>query len=615
MTPKHASDKFQLLDEIEHCLLRPGMFIGSTKQHPSTEYLLRDGKFERIEVQHVPGLMKIFDEIITNSVDEHKRSKGRLNSIKVKIDRSTGEVTILDNGGIPVIEHSQHKVMVPELIFSNLRAGSNFDDSEKRHVAGTHGYGSTLTNIFSSRFSIDTCDGRNRFRQVFENNMRNRKKAVVTPDHSKGYTEISFIPDFKQFGMTGWDETHIELIRKRCIDLAACNLGLQIRFEDEKFKFTSFKQYAELYVDQAFFDEDDRWQIAFGHSKDGHQVVSFANSAETKEGGRHVDYIVSQMVEQVREMIRKKHKVEVKPAEIRNHMFVVMSAVIDNPSFSSQTKEKLVTETKDFGTTFEVTQKLAKQVFGSEIIQSILDWIQQKQDAEERAALRKLNANLTGSKVEGLIDAKGRDRKNCSLGIFEGMSALNGVRPVRDANTFGAFPLRGKFINISEMRPAEIIQNQEAVKLMASIGLKLGEEPNDLRYGKIIIYTDADVDGQSIFCLLLNFFARFWPELFDKGLIYRAMTPLVVAKKGDKSLNFYTDAEFREWLGAERKGWELEYKKGLGSLEDPEFDAIINNPVLVRIDKDDFYKQSLEAWFGNDSTPRKERMLRQEETV
>jgi len=613
MTPKaHDSEKFQLLDEIEHCLLRPGMFIGSPKPHPSTEYLLRDGKFQRTEVQFVPGLMKLFDEIITNSVDEHKRTKGKLNQIRITVDRSSGEITILDNGGIPVIEHVKHKVMVPELIFSNLRAGSNFNDSEKRHVAGTHGYGSTLTNIFSIRFSVDTCDGKRRFRQVFTNNMRDRKKAVVTDDSSKGYTEISFIPDFKRFGMDGWDDIHIEMMRKRCIDLAACNLGLQIRFDEEKFKFNSFKQYAELYVDQVFFEEDDRWQIAFGHSTDGHQVVSFANSAETKEGGRHVDYIVSQLVDQIREMIRKKHRVEVKPAEIRNHMFVVMSAVIDNPSFSSQTKEKLVTETKDFGTTFEVSQKLAKQVFGSEIIQSILDWIQQKQDAEERAQLRKLNAGLGGARVEQLDDAKAKgqsERLKCSLGIFEGMSAKSAVKKFRDANYFGAFPLRGKFINVSEMRPSEIIKNKEAVDLMASIGLKLGEVPENLRYGKIIVYTDADVDGQSIFCLLLNFLAKFWPELFDQGRVYRAMTPIVVATKGKDVKYFYTQEDYDQWANKRERGWEIEYKKGLAALEDFDYQRIIQDPVLVKITRDEAYKQTLDAWFGNDSEKRKEKML------
>jgi DNA gyrase/topoisomerase IV subunit B len=197
-----------------------------------------------------------------------------------------------------------------------------------------------------------------------------------------------------------------------------------------------------------------------------------------------------------------------------------------------------------------------------------------------------------------------------SNGIISHNSAISAVRKFRDTQTIGAYPLKGKFINISEMKSSDIIKNDEAVQLMASLGLKLGEEPKGLRYGRIYIYTDADPDGNHIATLLINFFNRFWPELFDQGRIYKVMTPLVVAKKGSKSISFYTSAEFDKWSAKNAvKSWDIEYKKGLAALTDEEYSEIIKNPCLVQLKNDKDYRVSLEAWLGKDSTPRKERIL------
>ena len=162
---KTIEQRFQKLDDIEHALLRPGMYVGSTKTREEEVFLLNEqGKFSKRPVQVNPAFMKIFDEIVSNAADEHRRNT-KLNQISVTADKSTGRVTILDNGGIPVVKHKDHDEWVPEMIFSNLKAGSNFDDSEERLVAGTNGVGATLTNIFSTEFRIRTCDGKNTFDQ------------------------------------------------------------------------------------------------------------------------------------------------------------------------------------------------------------------------------------------------------------------------------------------------------------------------------------------------------------------------------------------------------------------------------------------------------------------
>ena len=604
---KEIGKKYQLLDEIEHVIKRPGMYIGSTKPHTSNEWILEDGAYQKYELTYNPGFLKLFDEIISNSVDEHKRS-GKINTVKVTTTIDT--ITVWDNGGIPVVQHPDHKVWIPELIFSNLRAGSNFNDEEGRTVAGTNGVGASLVNIFSKKFIIDTADGKNRLLQTFTNNMSTRTPAKISRS-SQGFTQITYVPDLARFEMTEINTSNWKMMRKRVIDIAAANPGLKLEFNGEKFKFKTFKEYVDLYVKDSVWEKSKDWEFAMGVSKDGYQSISFVNSIGTKDSGTHETYILNQVIDYLRTMIKKKHKVEVKPSEIKNHIFLFINCTVLNPAFSSQTKEKLITEPKDFGTQHTVTEKFAKAVFTSEVIQSLLDWIEQKKSADERAELRKLNKSLGNTKVLKLIDAKGKDRNKCVLGIFEGMSALSAVRKFRDPQSFGAFPLKGKFINVSEMSNSNVIQNDEAIQLMASLGIKLGEEPGDLRYGKVYIYTDADPDGDSIAGLLINFFNKYWPELFGRGCIFKVMTPLVVAKKGKEVIPFYSNEEYSVWekkTGA--KGWDTEYKKGLAALEDFEYREIIHNPVLIKIQNDKLYKDSLNDWFGTDSAMRKEKLLK-----
>jgi DNA topoisomerase-2 len=604
---KEISKKYQLLDEIEHVLKRPGMYIGSTKPHTAKEWILVESTYEKEELTYNPGFLKLFDEIVSNSVDEHKRN-GKINTIQVQVDANT--VTVWDNGGIPVVQHPEHKVWIPELIFSNLRAGSNFDDDEGRTVAGTNGVGASLVNIFSKRFTIETADGKNRFVQTFLDNMSSRTDPKVSKS-TQGFTEISYKPDLERFGMDKIDDAHIKMMRKRVIDIAASNPGLKIVFNNEKFRFKTFKEYVEFYSPNPISEKSEHWEIAFGPSKDGFQSISFVNSIETKDGGTHENYVLNQLIEGLRVLIKKRHKVEVKPSEIKNHLFLFINCTVINPAFSSQTKEKLITEAKDFGTAHAISEKTIKAVFASEVVESLLDWIEQKKKAEERAELRKLNKSLSNQKVLKLIDAKGKDRSKCVLGIFEGMSALSAVRKFRNPQTFGAFPLKGKFLNVSEMSNSNVIQNEEAVQLMASLGIRLGEAPSDLRYGSLYIYTDADPDGDSIAGLLMNFFNKYWPELFNEGRVFKVMTPLVVAKKGKEIIPFYATDEYQAWekkTGA--RGWEVEYKKGLAALEDDEYREIIDNPVLVKMQNDKAYASSLTDWFGPDSSVRKEKLLK-----
>ena len=609
--------KFQKLDDIDHVILRPGMYIGSIKPHKSVKWIVEDDKMVQKELNYNPGFLKIFDEIVTNSVDESKRKGSKLNTIKVDINKESNFINIWDNGGIPVVKHTEHKEWIPEMIFSNLKAGSNFDDTEERSWAGTNGVGSTLTNIYSKQFTISTCDGKNHYTQTFSDNMRKRTAAKVKAS-TKAYTEINFIPDFDKFLMTGIDEDHFKMIEKRVYDLAACNTNLKVYFNGKLINFKTFEDYIKYYVTDYFYEfkKDKTWSVGIALSENGFQQVSFANSTDTYDGGTHVDYIMNQIIASLREFFLKKHKVDIKPSELKNHMFLFLDSTIINPSFSSQTKEKLITEIKDFGSTFEVSNKLIQSILKSEIVNSILDWIQQKKNADDNKLQRDLNKKLSKIKVEKLIDAKGKDRWKYSIGLFEGDSAISAFRKYRVPETMGAFALKGKFVNVSEMTNQKLVLNDEVVNLMASIGLKLGQkiELRDLRYGRILFYVDADVDGNSIAGLLLNFFNKYWPDMFERRMVYKVETPIVVAipkSKSKSKILFYTQSEYNEWCSKnDIKLFEIKYKKGLAALVDDEYDDIINNPRLTLITKDDLSEKSLDIWFGKSSDLRKTELLK-----
>lgn len=616
MDKKSIEQKYRILDQISHVLLRPQTYVGSNKESISDKWIINGDKMIKSEIKYIPSFIKIFDEVITNSVDESKRKGSKLSIIKVTIKND--KITIWDNGGIPVVLHKEYGIYIPEVIFGNLMSGSNYDDSEERIVAGLNGLGAKLTNIFSKEFIVSTSDGKKHFKQTFSDNMRKRNKVSIK-DSTKKFTEISFKPDLEKFSMTEIDNDHFKMIEKRVYDLAACNTHLKIYFNGKVINIDSFEDYIKLYTNEYFFEsrKTKDWSIGLALSENGFQQVSFANSTETYDGGTHVDYIMNQIITALREFFQKKHKVDVKPSELKSHMFLFLNSTVINPSFSSQTKEKLITEVKEFGTTFEVSNKLIQSILKSEIVNSILDWIEQKKNADEKKLERDLNKKMSKVKVEKLIDSKGKERWKHSLGIFEGNSAVSSFRKYRsDPQTMGAFPLKGKFINSSDISTSKLVKNEEAVNLMASIGLKLGQKIDlkTLRFGRILLFVDADTDGNSIAASLINFFNGYWPDMFERKMIYKVETPIVVVEsrtRVKKKTLFYTQADYNKWLSKnDPKKFEIKYKKGLASLLDDEYKDMINNPVLTLITKDDLSDENLEIWFGKSSDLRKNELIK-----
>lgn len=418
---KKIQDKYKILDPISHVLLRPQTYIGSNKLTTKENWVVNKDCIVKEEVSYIPSFIKIFDEVITNSIDESKRKGSKLNTIKVDVSPKDNSITIWDNGGIPVIKHKEYKMYIPEVVFGNLMSGSNYDDTEDRTLAGLNGLGVKLTNIYSTELKLSSCDGKKSFKQVYSNNMRDRTKPVVKKA-KKNHTEVKYYPDLEKFGLKEIDKDHFKIIKKRVYDLAACNSNVKIYFNGDLIKINKFETYVGMYKNDFFYEtkRGSDWEIAVALSEEGFQQVSFANSTETYDGGTHVDYIMAQIVLEMRKYFKKKHKVDVKPSELKRHMFLFLNATVINPSFSSQTKEKLITESKEFGKEFEVSDKFIKKLLKSEIVDSVLDWIERKKNAKENKIQRDLNKKLSKIKVDKLIDSKGKKRLNHSLGIFEG---------------------------------------------------------------------------------------------------------------------------------------------------------------------------------------------------
>lgn len=623
MKEKTIEEKYKSLSEVEHVLLRPGTYVGSTVLcEPAKEWIYDNDEqaFVEKDVRYVPALLKTFDEIFSNSIDESKRNK-KLDTIKVTIDKDKGIISVYDNGGIPVVMHKETKMYVPEMIFSKLRSGSNFNDDEQRDWVGTNGLGSTLTNIFSNKFTVKTADGKNEFVQTFEKNMSEKTKPSIKKS-SKKFTEITFEPDLSRFGIDKIDDDHISMFVKRIMTAAATDSNLKISINGKKLEFKTFESYCRLFTDEVIFEKGKGWEIGFAPSS-SFRHISIVNAAETKDGGTHVNYITDQVVNYLRERIKKKHKVDLKPGDIRNHLWVFISCSVQNPAYSSQTKEKLITDARNFGTSHTVTEKTLKAIFNSEITAGILDWVTKKNEADEKAAVRNANKLLAKVKINKLVDAKGKDRRKCTLMLCEGDSPMAGFRKYRNPETQGAFPLRGKSLNVREVTESKAIQNQEIKSIVGALGLQFGKSPfaydkngnlveDNLRYGEIHIYSDADIDGISCASLLVNIFERWWPELFKEHRVARCETPVIIArnKKTKAVINFYYDDEWDEWQKKNNAGqWDIDYKKGLAALTDEEYAEIIRNPRLYYYDITDKSNEKLNVWFGSDSTLRKDELM------
>lgn len=610
---KKVEDIYKKMSDIEHVLKRPDTYIGSVNLHDTNYYIIRDEKIVLSSLRLNFGLLKIFDEVLINSVDESKRNK-KLNKISVVV--TPNYISIEDNGGIPIIKSEKFdNKYLPEFIFGSLRTSSNYDDSEQRTVAGTNGIGVKATNIFSNKFIIETCDGQNIFVQEFEENMTKINTPNIKKSKTKnGYTKITFFPDFKRFKLIEIDDSHLKAFEKRIYDIAANNQNIKFSFNNYELNIKDFYNYCTYYdidKDDFFYTENENWKIGLTTSDNGFQQVSFVNDVNTSEGGTHVDYILNKITDHLKEYFLKKHKLDIRIPEIKSQLFLFLSCNVINNRFNSQTKERLMTEVENFGSTFEFDSKFFKKLYSSKIVLKILEYKKRKDEVNEAITIRKLSKSIDRLKVTALYDCSSTNRSNCELFIFEGQSARTGALNYRNSKTQALFSLKGKITNVNGMKPAKVLQNEELKGLIATLGLDITSQSiKNLRYGKVLITTDADHDGDHICGLLINFFYTYWPDLINQGYLYRVLTPLMVIENGKEKIDIYDEVEFEKFsIGKDLKKYKINYKKGLGALSDSDTKKMIETPRLIQLTKDDKIDITLEQWFENDSYNRKNLIL------
>jgi len=543
--------KYQKKTQLEHILTRPDTYVGDIKLQTEKLYIHRDGKIVKEEIDYIPALYKIFDEILVNASDHSKNDKTCKN---IKITIAPDEISVYNDGnGIDVEIHQEYKIYVPELVFGELLTSTNYDDTEKRVTGGRNGYGAKLTNIFSTFFSVETIDGKRKrkFYQEYSDNMSSRTKPVITElkTNITSYTKILFKPDFEKFGIVELTDNIISLFEKRVYDLAGTLEGVKVYLNNVLIPINSFQDYIQLYFDpeqeiEIFAEKNARWDIGFVYRPDGgFEHISHVNNICTYHGGSHVDYINDQIINYIQKQIEKKNKDainKIKSHSIKDHYMIFINCTIENPAFTSQTKETLKTKQNEFGSTCELSEKILKKINSSGILNVLLDYLKFKEESllMKKTDGKKVNAIKGIPKLEDAEWAGTKKSKMCKLILTEGDSAkalaMSG-RSVVGNQKYGIFPLKGKLLNVRGASPKELLNNEEIINLKKILGLKHGKvyvnsgkeakevkedektekddskskicDISELRYGGIVSLCDQDVDGYHIKGLLINFFA------------------------------------------------------------------------------------------------------------
>lgn len=593
MPPKKTvEERYQKKTQLEHILCRPDTYVGAIEKQTDYFWIWDKRKKDMIakDVTYVPGLYKIFDEIIVNAADNFTRDPEGMTFIKVTINQEEGFIEVENNGKtLPVEMHKEHKMYVPELVFGHLLTSDNYDDDEKKVTGGRNGYGAKLTNIFSTRFQIECCDSERgqKYVQVWENNMQSKGKANITNHKgSSSSTKITFYPDLARLGMKKLDNDIVGLMCKRVYDLAGTtSKKCKVWLDGEQLPVSDFKDYVNLFCDSddqtvAYERSSDRWEVAVTVSEGQFEQHSFVNSICTTKGGTHVTHVTDQFVDAVLQKVNKQNKkgMDVKGHQVKSHLKVFVNCLIENPSFDSQTKETMTLKQVKFGSKYEASDGMVNRVLKTGIVDLVLEWAKAKESIElgkKIGGSAKKTSRLLGvPKLEDANWAGTKQSGECSLILTEGDSAKSlavaGLSVV-GRDKYGVFPLRGKLLNIREANFASTMNNQEISNIIKILGLQTKKEyrsVESLRYGSVIIMADQDYDGSHIKGLLINLIQHWWPSLFKMtGFIKEFVTPIVKVSKKDESLQFFTLVEYEQWKAgtSDFKSWNAKYYKGLGT--------------------------------------------------
>jgi DNA gyrase/topoisomerase IV subunit B len=563
---------FKVLSDIEHVLHRPSMYIGSVDLTERTSYLYKDDKFEYASYTFVPGLIKIIDEIIDNAVDVAIRTKFRCNKIRVRVTEN--EITVQDNGsGIPVEKLNGTDQYLPELAWSQMRAGTSFEDD--RETIGANGLGSVACNIFSTRFTGISDDGQRRFTLKCKNNLSDISHDI-TDSKEPGVT-VKFKPDLEKFGLDKIDEIHMMLVHQRLINLAVTFPQIDFVFNNRKININP-RKFIRMFSDgkEVSVETDNCIIGVLPNEYDDFKFYTYVNGISMPNGGNHVEYVTRQIVDGVRAKLVKKHK-SIKPGDIRNKMqLVLFMKNFPNPKFDSQTKERLTNSQPEIGQWLDIDfDKIIQQVLrNKDIIDPMVEMFKMKEELRARRELKN-----TTKKKKIVSDKYIPPTKDSEiLFLCEGLSAMGGISAILGRENFGYYAMKGVPLNAYDCTAQKLSGNKEIKEIVNILDMDLVGEDHDISYQKVGFATDADADGAHISGLLLGLFYRYGKNLFTEKRVYRLKTPIMVAmKKGKIIAHFFTIDEYREWeKTVNLKGVDFKYSKGLGSWKKEELQQLIN---------------------------------------
>ena len=638
-TDSEDLQKYQKMTDREHILKKPDTYIGTIEPTETTEYVMdatvaggagvdattTSALLTRRNISYIPGLYKLFDEGMVNmrdhvvrqaqAVADGKPDAVPVTTLEVEINPADGTIHMTNDGnGIDVAQHPEHKLWIPEMIFGHLRTSTNYDENKKEKiVGGKNGFGFKLVLIWSVWGRVETVDHIRglKYCQEFKNNLSEIVPPSITKSKVKPYTRVSFRPDYARFGIASKNLTPdmLALFLKRTYDIAAVtDKTVKVKYNGNLIPVRHFQQYVDLYigakggetgVKRIYENPDPRWEyVVCLTTTDEFAHVSFVNGIYTPRGGKHVEYITNQIVRKLAELIKKKKKVDVKPNTIKEQLMLFLRCDIENPSFSSQTKDELGTAVANFGSSCKVSdefiEKLAKL--------GIMDTACQLTEVKDTKAAKKTDGAKTKTirGIPKLVDANyaGSADKSaqCTIILCEGDSAKAGIisgLSKEDRNYIGVYPMKGKLFNVHGETTKRISENREIAEIKQILGLETGKTYTaadvaaKLRYGRVLFMTDQDLDGAHIQGLGINLFQTEWPSLAKiPGFIGFMNTPILKARRGVQELLFYNDGEFEAWKkqfpgAVVPAAWNTKYYKGLGTSTGKEFKEYFEHKKMV----------------------------------
>ena len=616
----YKADQIQVLEGLEAVRKRPAMYIGSTGE---------------------PGLHHLVYEVVDNSVDE--AMNGHCDSIEVSLN-SDGSCSVKDNGrGIPIDDHPVYKVPAVEIVMTKLHAGGKFDSDTYKVSGGLHGVGVSVVNALSTWATVEIHRDGGSYTQSYKKGILDTKLKRIGDSDTHG-TIVTFLPDETIFETTVFDYS---ILRYRLRELAYLNAGISITLSDDNGKSEVFKYEGGIAEYVAYLNETKttlmskamfvtgekdqvqveaalQWTTAFREN-----IHTFTNNIATREGGTHLSGLKTALTRTINNVARKRKQLKEKdPAlegnDVREGLTAILSIKVPDPQFEGQTKTKLgnseVKGIVDTIMTESLSNYFAENPSDSQlIISKCLQAFQAREAAKKARDLTRRKGILEGGGLPGkLADCQSKDPVVSEIFIVEGDSAGGTAKQGRDRATQAILPLRGKILNVEKSRIDKILANTEVMALITAMGCSItGVEEEETfeiekaRYHKLIIMTDADVDGAHIRTLLLTFLYRHMKGLIDAGFVYVAQPPLYKVTKGKKLEYAYDDVQLQKLLDTFGSGYSISRYKGLGEMNASQLWETTMDPnqrtlLQITIEDAELADKAFEELMGDDVQKRRE---------